>query len=487
MAAAGNSGADIDESPVYPAAWAATTPGMLAVAATDYNDNPVFFTNYGSSSVQVAAPGVDVWSTYTVPTGQLQNWANYFYVGPYPPSPAPPNNYSIPWYFGGTNNHWSYPPPSSQGYYLFGDKLFSNCTGYTGNPQITCVQGTYPPNTDATATSGRISLAGMFAVAVNLYLPSVDIAAGDSLVVSLSSDNVTWTPVLQITGTGGASIPLDGSAYDNSQLYVRLELVSAPDSPGGAGVDGAGVFIQYTTPSGYDTDGLPVFAGENYQFDSGTSMAAPHAAGIAALALAETPGLTNTELSELISENVDKRTALAGLVSSSGRVNAYKTVMAASLGILAGLSGEYGSGQVSLSLEPARRKRGDRVRGREGSVRPGSLLRHRDDGQRKRLHGPHGRPVDYLLLQGAGHECGGGVASFLANIGHHAVGRPRIHHGESAEPDMDVDGPGGNDPAVHCPGRVFRVAPHAGRHQSGRVDARRTSPRSLSAAQALPR
>ena len=352
VAASGNAGADIDESPVYPAAWAATTPGMLTVAATDYNDNPIFFTNYGPSSVQVAAPGVDVWSTYTVPTGQLQNWANYFYVGPYPPSATPPNNYSIPWYFGGTNNHWSYPPPFSQGYYLFGDELFSNCTGYTGNPEITCVQGIYPPNTDATATSGRISLAGMYAVVVNLYLPSIDIAAGDSLVVSFSSDNTTWTPVLQITGTGAASIPLDGSTYDNSQLYVRLELVSAPDSPGGAGVDGAGVFIGYTIPSGYDSDGLPVFAGEDYQFDSGTSMASPIVAGIAALALAGAPGLTNLELSELVRENVDTKTALAGLVSTAGRVNAYKTVMAASLGIPAGLSGQYGSGQVSLSWTP---------------------------------------------------------------------------------------------------------------------------------------
>ena len=363
VCAAGNSSQDIDTNPVYPAAWAAATPGMVTVAATDYNDNYAFFTNYGPSSVQVAAPGFDIWSTYTIPTGQLQNWGNYFYIGPYPPSASPPNNYSIPWTFAATNNNWSYPPPWSGGYYLFGDQISSNCTGYTGNPQINCIQGSYTAGTDATATSGRINLAGMYAVTVNVYLPSVNIAAGDNLIIWFSPDNTNWTPTEAVNGTGSTTLTLDGSAYDNANLYVKLDLQAAPTSPGGTGVTGAGVFIGYTTASGHDSDGMPVFPGDNYQFDSGTSMASPYTAGLAGLVKSASPSLTNLQLAQIIAENVDQKTSLTqcpGPVvggqptyvncdSTAGRINAYKSAVSGSLGIPAGLSGQYQSGHVNLA------------------------------------------------------------------------------------------------------------------------------------------
>jgi subtilisin family serine protease len=355
VCAAGNSGLDLDETPDYPAAWSATTPGMITVAASDYTDNRAFFTNYSPTSVQLAAPGVDILSTYTVPVGALQSGGNYFWLGPLLASPTPPNNFSIPWYFSGTNNQWSYPPPSVDGYYPFGDELFSNCTGYTGDPQITCTQGTYGPGTDAIVTSGRINLSGMYAVVINLSLPQVNIAATDQLIFSLSPDNVTWTPMEAINGTGSATLTYDGSQYDNEQLYVRLELVSAAGSPGGTGVDGAGVFIWYTTPSGYDENGNPVFTGDNWAFDSGTSMASPHVAGLAALVSSVAPALTNMEITEVLEETSDRKvsfTQCAGSVNcdaSTGRINAYRAVVSASMGIPTGLAGQYRAGQVNLS------------------------------------------------------------------------------------------------------------------------------------------
>src|SRR5262249_47736907 len=61
VAAPGNNGRNIDSSPSYPASYNA--PNIVAVAATDNNDNLASFSNYGSSTVHLGAPGVRVLST----------------------------------------------------------------------------------------------------------------------------------------------------------------------------------------------------------------------------------------------------------------------------------------------------------------------------------------------------------------------------------------------------------------------------------------
>jgi subtilisin family serine protease len=62
VAAAGNSGRNNDTSPQYPSSYDAS--GLLAVAATDNRDNLASFSNYGATSVDLAAPGVSILSTY---------------------------------------------------------------------------------------------------------------------------------------------------------------------------------------------------------------------------------------------------------------------------------------------------------------------------------------------------------------------------------------------------------------------------------------
>ncbi len=60
VAAAGNSGQNTDVTPSYPASY--NTPFIISVAATDHNDNLASFSNYGATSVDLAAPGVDILS-----------------------------------------------------------------------------------------------------------------------------------------------------------------------------------------------------------------------------------------------------------------------------------------------------------------------------------------------------------------------------------------------------------------------------------------
>jgi len=61
VAAAGNDAADNDDLPAYPASY--DLDNIIAVAATDQNDALASFSNYGATSVDVAGPGVRIYST----------------------------------------------------------------------------------------------------------------------------------------------------------------------------------------------------------------------------------------------------------------------------------------------------------------------------------------------------------------------------------------------------------------------------------------
>jgi len=61
-AAAGNDGKNIDNDPTYPASYDA--PNIITVAASDQDDKLASFSNYGKNTVEVAAPGTNILSTY---------------------------------------------------------------------------------------------------------------------------------------------------------------------------------------------------------------------------------------------------------------------------------------------------------------------------------------------------------------------------------------------------------------------------------------
>ena len=62
VTAAGNNAANNDSSPMYPAGY--NFPSNIAVAASTDGDNLASFSNYGASSVPVAAPGYYIYSSY---------------------------------------------------------------------------------------------------------------------------------------------------------------------------------------------------------------------------------------------------------------------------------------------------------------------------------------------------------------------------------------------------------------------------------------
>lgn len=63
IAAAGNEANDNDEYPSYPASY--DSENIISVAALEETGDIAYFSNYGPQSVDIAAPGVDIASTYT--------------------------------------------------------------------------------------------------------------------------------------------------------------------------------------------------------------------------------------------------------------------------------------------------------------------------------------------------------------------------------------------------------------------------------------
>ena len=64
VAAAGNNSADIDTTAPYPAGYSADFDNVIAIAATDRNDNLADFSNYGDTRVLLGAPGTRILSTF---------------------------------------------------------------------------------------------------------------------------------------------------------------------------------------------------------------------------------------------------------------------------------------------------------------------------------------------------------------------------------------------------------------------------------------
>ena len=71
VAAAGNSGSNNDSNPHYPSSY--NNSNVIAVAATDHNDNLAYFSCYGLTSVDLAAPGVSILST--VPNNSFSSYS----------------------------------------------------------------------------------------------------------------------------------------------------------------------------------------------------------------------------------------------------------------------------------------------------------------------------------------------------------------------------------------------------------------------------
>ena len=297
VAAAGNESANNDSTPTYPASY--SLDNVIAVAATDQNDNLASFSNYGRTSVDVAAPGTNI---YGAMPGRQTVFSDDFDDG--------------------TISDWTIDPPAPPSW-----GVSTNAFGGTGWSLSDSPGGLYGNNINVSARpTNAIDLSGKTGAVLTCLLKGTIASDGDALYVeTAAAPTGPWTNRSVLVGgllrfdngiSGTVSDWVDaevdlGNLDGTATAYFRFRLQT-----NGSGT-AAGVFIDHveiTTGEAQDT----------YRFVDGTSMAAPHVTGLAALVWSNTPALTHLQVKERILNCVDRLTALSTTtpVFTRGRISA---------------------------------------------------------------------------------------------------------------------------------------------------------------------
>lgn len=301
VCAAGNNGSDNDVTPYYPASY--ESPHIISVAATDQKDNLASFSNYGAASVDVAAPGVNILSTSP---GRQTVWSDNF-----------DDNDISDWTTGGTNNTWG--PTNSLS--------FSGAYSLTDSPS-----GDYQNGTASWAQVPVLNLSSHSGAKLEFKLSGISETGVDSLRVQVTTDSSDWENKDQDVLIGGIVYRAASGNFSSNWFNSFVDLGQ---------YDGMGtVYLRFyfatdssITRDGWYIDDITVTAaaasynGTEYRLNDGTSMAAPHVSGLAALIKARISSLTNTEIKAVIESSVDRKDSLSTNVATGGRINAHQALI----------------------------------------------------------------------------------------------------------------------------------------------------------------
>jgi len=126
-------------------------------------------------------------------------------------------------------------------------------------------------------------------------------------------------------GTNNDVAPFDPASYPSPSI-VAVASSGATDEPS--------YFSNYGPTSVHlaapGENILSTYLGNSYQTLSGTSMATPHVAGVAAMLAQMNPSLSVADIKSILINNVDQLPSWSGLVVSGGRLNAFKAASAVS-------------------------------------------------------------------------------------------------------------------------------------------------------------
>lgn len=289
-AAAGNDGADNDTEPHFPSSYNADN--IISVAATDHNDDLPEWSNYGATSVDLAAPGSAILSTMK-------------YKVDYTPQAGDPYFNTVDdvadWGQGGDGAAWAFSTTN----------VHSAPYSLTDSPD-----GNYPDDSFTyILPAASIDLTGMTNENLALgFWAALDLEEDwDYLHIYFSADGgENWTMMESFTGESLAmqaySVEIPDSFQTNDFLYLFAVESDCCGNFDGVYIDDIGIGVGTRTSDRYATW-------------SGTSMATPHVTGAVAF-MASTHHYENTSKRiQRILKSIDPLSSLDGKVLTGGRLN----------------------------------------------------------------------------------------------------------------------------------------------------------------------
>jgi len=310
ITAAGNTGTNIDVSPLYPASYSFSN--IISVTASNQDDGLPLWGNYGSLSVDVAAPGTNIYST--IP-GRITVWEDDFESDP--------------------AGEWT----------LEEDWARTDSESFGGDYSLTDSPGNYNNDSDTSAISPSIDLSSRANIRLNFYLKgeselNYDKLYIDTLDTSEDSD-ASWSSrtVEIISNSDSAEIYEEGISgryadwvYGTVVLdhlkgvndaYFRFRFVTDKNiNYNGWYIDNVKITSKIISIDGTYPNPQRLY----YGYIDGTSSATPFVSGLAGLIWSRLPDLPLCCIKEFIIGGVDQLSAFSGKTLSNGRINAYTSL-----------------------------------------------------------------------------------------------------------------------------------------------------------------
>jgi hypothetical protein len=243
VAAASNDSSNNDISFEFPANY--DLDNIISVAATDQNDNLATFSNYGLNTVDVGAPGVNIYSTLSDSTGGGDELYGYM-----------------------SGTSMAAPEVAGLASLIWGTKPTLTAAGVK---DIILTSGDSIPSLNNKTVSGKRinafnALSNLSSTAVNVTYSDIDkiVKAGDSIVISANfNEPILDSPIPKISITGSNTLEATVMTKVSNILYTYTYIVGSGDGVSSVLISGAktlgGLDVVSTPASGgtFTVDNTP--------------------------------------------------------------------------------------------------------------------------------------------------------------------------------------------------------------------------------------
>ncbi len=290
---AGNDTDDNDAVPHYPCNYNPATSGVggaidnvICVAATDQADQLASFSDWGATSVDLAAPGTETLSTYPTYT-----WDPIFSDN------FETNDFGSKWTATGANGGFARTNESPL-----------TSFGMSDSPGATPVA-----NTTRASTSVGTTLPSGYTGCKLTQSRTVNLGTGAQYRYSVllnDTELVGSSPTTSGNNFTLSFAPAGLSAGGTLKLRFSYAAGTAPQAANGVWIDGLSLTCAKASSLNL-----------TYGYLDGTSMAAPHVSGAAALLFSYNPAITVAQARSALLSGVDPVAALSGKTVTGGRLD----------------------------------------------------------------------------------------------------------------------------------------------------------------------